>query len=60
MKIKVDNCVDCGKPCILFCPLRDDSYEYVCDECGNETQLYEYEDRELCIDCIEQLLTKIN
>ena len=60
MKKKVDNCCDCGKPCMLFCPLRDDSYEYYCDGCGDETQLYEYEEKELCIDCIKQTLTKVN
>ena len=34
MKVKVNGCVDCGLPCMLFCPLRDDSYTYICDECG--------------------------
>lgn len=60
MKTKVNNCVDCGKPCLLFCPVRDDSYEWHCDECGREMQLYDYEGSELCIDCIEKLLDKIN
>lgn len=60
MKIKVNNCCDCGLPCMLFCPLRDDSYIWECDECGDETQLYEYNDKELCLSCIEKLLEKIN
>ena len=60
MKIKVNGCVDCGKPCMLFCPLRDDSYIWECDKCGDETQLYEYEEKELCIDCNKQSLTKVN
>ena len=60
MKIKVNNCVDCGKPCMLFCPLRDDSYTWVCDECGEETQLYEWEGKELCLDCLEKYLDKVN
>ena len=60
MKIKVNNCVNCGLPCMLFCPLRDDSYEWVCDECGEPTQLYDYDGQELCLDCIERRLAKIN
>ena len=60
MKIKVDNCCDCGKPCMLFCPLRDDSYIWTCDECGAETQLYEWGEQELCLDCLEKYLDKIN
>lgn len=63
MKIKVNNCVDCGKPCMLFCPLRDNSYEYRCDECGaeiNSGELYigDLTGQELCIDCIKKTLRK--
>lgn len=60
MKIKVNGCVNCGLPCMLFCPLRDDSWEYHCDECGDETQLYEFEGRELCADCVISSLDKVN
>lgn len=60
MKIKVNGCVDCGLPCMLFCPLRNDSWEYHCDECGDETKLYEYEGRELCADCVINSLEKVN
>ena len=60
MKVKVNGCVDCGIPCMLFCPLRDDSYIYKCDECGDETQLYEWDGQELCLDCIEKYLEKVN
>ena len=60
MKVKIDNCVDCEKPCMLFCPLRDDSYIYSCDECVDETQLYEWDGQELCLECIESKLDKVN
>ena len=60
MKVKVDNCVDCGLPCMPFCPLRDGSYEYRCDECGEEEKLYEFNGRELCILCVEKELDPIN
>lgn len=60
MKIKVNDCCDCGLPCPSYCSLRDDSYIYVCDACDDETQLYEYDGQELCLSCIEELLEKIN
>lgn len=60
MRTKVNGCVECGLPCMLFCPLRDDSWEYHCDECGDETQLYEFEGRELCADCVINSLDKVN
>ena len=60
MKVKVNGCIDCGLPCMLFCPLRDDSYIYTSDNCGAETQLYEWEGQELCLECVEQSLEKIN
>ena len=60
MKIKVDDCVDCDKPCLLHCPVRDDAYEYRCDKCGEDTQLYDFDGKELCLDCIEKLLDKVN
>ena len=60
MKKKVNNCCDCGKPCMSFCPLRDDSFEYYCDECGDETTLYYYDGKELCANCIIRSLEKVN
>lgn len=60
MKIKVNNCCDCGLPCMAYCELRDNSYEYRCDECGDETQLYEFDGKELCESCVLSRLTKIN
>lgn len=59
MKEKVNGCVDCGLPCLSYCKLRDDTYEYYCDECGEIGQLYYFDDRELCLDCIEKLLEKV-
>lgn len=60
MKVKVNGCVNCGKPCMLFCPVRDESYEYRCDDCGEETKLYEWDGKELCVDCIISRLDEIN
>lgn len=57
---KVQNeCVDCGLPCIReACPYYQ-VVRFYCDECKEETTLYEYDDSELCIDCIVKKLTVI-
>lgn len=55
MKETTNECVGCtsmGLPCMgSACPNRHVT-RYYCDECGEETQLYIFEDEELCIDCI--------
>lgn len=48
---KIENdCCDCGMPCI-DCG-RKRTPHYYCDECGDETKLYEYEDKQLCETCL--------
>ena len=32
---------------------------YYCDECDEETELYEFEGEELCIECIKGRLDKV-
>lgn len=32
---------------------------YYCDECGDSTDIYEFEGEELCISCITDRLTKV-
>lgn len=59
MKQYENECVDCGLPCIGdACPNRN-VLHYYCDECDEETQLYYFDGRELCISCIEDLLEKV-
>ena len=59
--IKYENdCVDCGLPCMgSSCPYQNAPHWH-CDECDREVQLYYYDDRELCIDCIEKELEKVS
>ena len=62
MKIKVDECVGCPPEmgCLgKHCPKKN-MYKEVCDDCreGDE-QLYHFEDRVLCINCIEVKLKKV-
>lgn len=48
-----DDCVCCDIPCIN-CGRRETPY-YYCDKCGEECQpneMYEYEDMQLCVDCL--------
>ena len=47
-----DDCVDCGKPCLgSGCPYHNVQH-YYCDECEEEVQLYNYEGKQLCAECI--------
>lgn len=45
-------CLGCGKK---------HTKKLVCDNCGDdENQLYYFDDKELCIDCIEELLDPVD
>ena len=60
MKIKVNNCVGC-ETCMSYCELRDNSYIWKCDECGEEDDdIYYFEGNELCTRCILKRLEKVN
>ena len=62
MKRTENECVGCvsmGLHCIgSSCPHQAVTRFY-CDECGEEKQLYHYDGDELCIDCIEEKLEKV-
>lgn len=60
MKRVENDCVGCELPCLGYsCPYRNVIHFY-CDDCGDEKQLYEFDGEELCIDCIEKRLKKVN
>lgn len=40
------------------CPKRNVTHFY-CDECKDETDLYYYDDEELCLDCIVKRLERV-
>lgn len=47
-----NECVDCGLPCLGdSCPYRNVPH-YYCDDCGDEEELYWYDDEQLCASCI--------
>lgn len=61
MKTIEDECVGCPpeRGCLgSSCPYKN-VVHYYCDDCGEETQLYYYDGKELCIDCIEKTLEKV-
>lgn len=49
-------CCDCATgayPCSgSLCPNLQPYEQIVCDDCGEETDLYEYDGAELCLSCI--------
>lgn len=59
--VRIENdCVGCQMPCLgNSCQYRNVKH-YYCDECGEEKQLYEFEYQELCLDCIESRLNKVD
>ena len=54
------DCVDCGLPCLYeTCP-HYQVVVYECDCCGEEVDnLYYFDGQELCIDCIEHRLERV-
>ena len=62
MKKVSNECVGCPPEMGCLggtCPNRNVT-RYYCDKCGEEEQLYEYDGKELCLDCIEKELIKVN
>lgn len=62
MKQIENECVDCtsvGLSCRgSSCPNRN-VVRFYCDKCKEEKDLYYFGDAELCIDCIEEELEKV-
>lgn len=55
-----NECVCCDLPCTGDgCPNRHVPH-YYCDECGEETKLYEFDGEQLCIKCVENRLDPVN
>ena len=52
-----NDCVGCGDYC-RDCGAKRTKH-YYCDRCEFEEQLWEFEGRQLCIECIKSLLKKV-
>lgn len=58
-KVYENECVGCGLPCMgSACPNVNVPHFY-CDRCGEEDTLYHYNGQELCLECIEKELEKV-
>lgn len=61
---QIAGCCDCATgthPCIVsICPNVQPFDVIVCDDCGEETDVYEFDGSELCFDCIWESLPKSN
>lgn len=54
-----DECLHCDTVCIGDgCPNRRVPHCY-CDRCGEEENLYEFDGRQLCKDCVIYLLDEV-
>lgn len=55
-----DECVDCPPELCVgrFCKYLNVPRFY-CDECNDEAELYWFDDEQLCIDCIEERLERV-
>lgn len=58
--VRVENdCCGCTAPCLgSSCQLRAVKH-YYCDKCDYEGDIYYFDGKELCIDCIEKRLEKV-
>ena len=61
MKVIEHECVGCASE--MGCNKNTCRYwnsaHYYCDNCGDEEQLYEFEGEQLCLNCIESRLEKV-
>lgn len=59
MKKVESDCVACGFPCKGRACQYYEATHYYCDRCKEEAPLYYYDGEELCIECIEKTLEKV-
>ena len=53
-------CIDCGLPCLYGACPHYKVVIYECDSCEDETDnLYLFDGQQLCIDCIEHKLERV-
>lgn len=59
--IKYKNeCVDCGLPCIYDACCYFRVPHFICDDCNEEDDLYEFDGEQLCLRCVKKRLEKVN
>lgn len=58
MIIKENYCVGCE--ICMNCGRKYDYYFHACDECGSDEQLYKYDGKELCDECLLSHFDEVN
>lgn len=59
MIVRENDCVNCRLPCLGHsCPYQNVPHFY-CDECGNEEELYEFENKQICENCLLSKFPKV-
>lgn len=58
MIVTENECVGCETCIGSFCRKRKIKH-YYCDKCKQEDTLYEFDDKQLCIDCIKDMLDEV-
>ena len=60
MKVVDTDCCECGLPCLHEACKYYRVVRYICDRCEEEQDdLYYFGTSELCIDCIQELLERV-
>jgi len=62
MKRIENDCVECPSEIGCMgeaCPYKN-AVHYYCDDCNEETELYVFDELELCLDCIGKRLEKVS
>ena len=55
------DCLGCGLPCMGEMCSHFKVKHYYCDGCGDDDrEIYEFDEQELCLSCIEDKLDKVN
>ena len=58
--IAIENdCVDCGLPCIYEACKYYRVVHYYCDKCNEEDILYNFDNEQLCFNCILERLERV-
>ena len=61
MRVIEDGCIGCPPElgCLRSACRYKNEIHYYCDQCHNETILYDYDGSELCIDCLADKFEKV-
>ena len=59
MVVTESECIDCDLPCIYESCKYYQVTRYYCDQCGDEIELFWFDGRQLCINCIEDQLERV-